>query len=50
MHSKRFLVVSFTDECKLIFHETDYLKAKADDDLSEFNGKIMDSQQITVEL
>ena len=33
MHSKRFLGVSFTGECELIFHEIDYLKAKVDDDL-----------------
>ena len=28
VNSKRFLGVSFTGECKLVFHETDYLKTK----------------------
>ena len=37
-------------ECKLIFHEIDYLKAKVNDDLFLFNDKILDSQQIPVEL
>ena len=50
VHSKRSLGVSFTGECKLIFHEIDYLKTKVDDDLFSFNDKILDSQQIPVEL
>ena len=52
MRSKRFLAVSFTGECKLIFHEipVDYIKTKVDDDLFQFNDKILDSQQIPVEL
>ena len=33
VNSKRFLGVFFTGDCKLIFHEIDYLKTKADDDL-----------------
>ena len=50
VHSKRFLRVSFTGECKLIFHKIDYLKTEADGDLFKFNDKILDSQQIPVEL
>ena len=50
VHSKRFLGVSFTGECKLTFHEIDCLKTKVDDDFLKFNDKILDSQQIPVEL
>ena len=37
-------------ECKPIFDEIDYLQTKVDDDLFSFNDKILDSQQIPVEL
>ena len=42
VNSKRFLGVSFTGECRLIFHEIGYLKTKVDDDLFTFNDKILD--------
>ena len=48
VHLKAFLGVSFMGECKLIFHEIDFLETKVDD--NQFNDKILDSQQIPVEL
>ena len=41
VHSKQFLGVSFTGKYILIFHKTDYLKTKIDDDLLKFNKKLL---------